>query len=110
MDHVWLIDERKAELLLTPPRVAVDDVHRIYYVDLYSNGGLMLYIPATDAYSARKAHRYFALDSSMFNGFKRYVIDAERSTVRVVGMEQLLDYAVAHGYSVLPTAVSSGNR
>jgi hypothetical protein len=103
IDHVWLLDEHEAENALTPAPQATGEANRIYYVDLYSSGKLMIYIPSSGAYSAPNAHRYLALDSNMFNGFKRYVLDGERGTEHVAGMEQLIDYAVVHGYSVLPT-------
>ena len=63
----------------------------------------MLYIPARDTYTAPNAHRYLALDSNMFNGFKRYVLDGERGTEHIIGMEQLIAYRVVHRYSVMPT-------
>lgn len=103
VDHVWLLDEHEPENVLTPVPDVTDEANRIYYVDLYCSGRLMVYIPSSGAYSAPSVHRYLALDSNMFNGFKRYVLDGERGTQHVVGMEQLIDYAVVHGYSVLPT-------
>ena len=103
VDHVWLLDEHEPESALPPVPQVTGEVNRIYYVDLYCSGRLMLYIPSSDAYSAPAAHRYLALDSNMFNGFTRYVLDGERGTDRVAGMEQLIDYAIVHGYSVLPT-------
>jgi hypothetical protein len=103
VDYVWLVDEHESAIALTPAPTVADEANRIYYVDLYSSGKLMVYFPASGEYSAPNAHRYLALDSNMFNGFKRYVLDGERDTANVVGMEQLIDYAVVYGYSVLPT-------
>jgi hypothetical protein len=103
VDHVWLVDEHEPGMVLTPAPTVTHEANRIYYVDLYSCGSLMLYIPERETYSAPTAHRYLALDSNMFNGFKRYVVDGERGTAHVVGMEQLIDYAVVHRYSILPT-------
>ena len=103
VDHVWLVDEHEPQMVLTPAPTVTVEANRIYYVDLYSSGRLMLYVPASGAYSAPNAHRYLALDSNMFNGFDRYVVDGERGTEHVVGMEQLIDYALADGYSILPT-------
>lgn len=103
VDHVWLVDEHEPGMVLTPAPAVTDYANRIYYVDLYSSGSLMLYIPARDAYTAPNAHRYLALDSNMFNGFKRYVLDGERGTEHIIGMEQLIAYCVVHRYSVMPT-------
>lgn len=103
VDHVWLVDEHEPEMVLTPAPTVTAEANRIYYVDLYCSGRLMLYIPASGAYSAPNTQRYLALDSNMFNGFKRYVVDGERGNKHVVGMEQLIDYSVVHGYDVLPT-------
>ena len=103
VDHVWLIDEHEPENVLTPAPQIADEANRICYVDLYSSGQLMMLIPETGEYVARTPHRYLALDSNMFTGFKRYVLDGERGTEHVAGMAPLIDYALVHGYSVLPS-------
>jgi hypothetical protein len=103
VDHLWYVDEHEDGSVLTPVPTVADEDNRIYYVDVYSAGRLMLYIPETGSYTVANPHRSLALDSNMFEGFKRYVVDGERGTKSVVGMEQLIDYAIVQKYSTLPT-------
>jgi hypothetical protein len=103
VDHVWLVDECQPGAVLTPPPAPAHEPNRIYFVDLYAKGQLMLFIPASQEYTSPPAHRMLALDSNMFAGFKRYVLGGERNTEHVAGIEQLVEYAVIHGYGLLPT-------
>jgi hypothetical protein len=102
VDHIWLLDDHEPGSVLAPIPELHDEPNRIYYVNLYSSGQLMLYIPESGEYSAPEPRRYLALDSNMFNGFKRYVLDGERETTHVAGMEQLIDYAIVQHYELLP--------
>jgi hypothetical protein len=101
VDHVWLLDEDvQGQVLTDPPQTC--GPNRIYFVDLYARGQLMCFIPANGYYTSPQAHRMLALDSNMFTGLTRYVLDGERNTVSVSGIEQLIEYAIVQQYGVLP--------
>ncbi len=102
VDHTWLMDENQDRDALSPPPETTGP-NRVYFVDLYAKGDLTCFIPSSQAYSLPPSHRMLALDSNMFPGLTRYVLDGERDTEHVAGIAQPIEYAIIHRYSVLPT-------
>ncbi len=52
IDHIWVVDDQQEGAIFPQPPAPVDEPNCVYYVDLYSRGRLMVFVPEHDQYTA----------------------------------------------------------